>query len=626
VTTRLRNALAHLVYLPRTLRLIWEAAPLWTAIWAILLVIQGALPVALIYLMRELVNSLTRVINLGGVWEWETAQPALILVGIMAAIVLFTQILQSISTWISTAQSELVQDHINGLIHAKSATVDLAFYESAGYHDHMHRARSDAGTRSLALLDSSGSMLQSGMTMLSMVALLIPYGFWLPLVLVVSTLPALLVVFYFNRRHHRWWEQTTPDRRWAHYYDTMLTSNETAPELRLFGLGSFFQGAYQTTRRRLRSERLKLVRDQGLAQLGAGIVSLLIIGATMAWMVWRALQGLLTLGDLTLLYQAFNWGQGLMQTLLRNVGQIYSNTLFLSNLFAFLRLDPEITDPDAPQPVPAMQTGMRFRNVSFRYPGSERMALQNFDFTIPAGQTVAIVGANGAGKSTLLKLLCRFYDPEAGSIEVDGIDIRQFAIEQYQRQISVLFQTPVRYHATAAENIALSDRLAGSRHDMIEAAAHGAGVHSVIARLPRQYDTLLGKQFANGTDLSGGEWQRLALARAFLRQSQLVILDEPTSAMDSWAEAEWLDRFRDLVCGRTAVIITHRFTTAMRADVIHVMDAGQIVESGTHEALLAQGGLYAQSWNAQTQANPDLVMHPVTPDGWSLELPEKVSL
>ena len=372
----------------------------------------------------------------------------------------------------------------------------------------------------------------------------------------------------------------------------------------MFDLGAYFQLAYQGLRRRLRTEHLKLLKNQSLARLNAGVATLLITGAAMAWMVWQAIQGLATLGDLALFYQAFQPGQSLMRTLLGNAGQIYANSLFLGNLFEFLGLEPHVVSPPQPVSAPsAIKEGIRFEQITFRYPGSERVALQDFNLTVPAGQVVAIVGANGAGKSTLVKLLCRFYDPEAGQITFDGINIRDISLKELRRLITVLFQWPVPYHATAGQNIALGDVQAAPSAAEIAAAARGAGAHEVIARLPRGYDTLLGKWFANGTELSGGEWQRIALARAFLRRAQIVVLDEPTSFMDSWAEAEWLARFRALVHGRTALIITHRFTTAMRADVIHVMQNGRVVESGRHDDLLAQDGFYAQSWRAQTQTS-----------------------
>ena len=265
-------------------------------------------------------------------------------------------------------------------------------------------------------------------------------------------------------------------------------------------------------------------------------------------------------------------------------------------------LKPVGTTIDHAREVGVERNRLRFRQVTFRYPGSTRAALHDFDLTIPTGKIVAIVGANGAGKSTLVKLLCRLYDPEGGCIELDGVDIRDLSIQDLRRFITVLFQEPVRYHATARQNIAFGDLSLESKAGVIEMAARNAGAHEVIARLPEGYEALLGKWFVNGNELSAGEWQRLALARALLRQAQMIVLDEPTSFMDSWAEADWAARFRTLVGGRTALVITHRFTTAMCADVIHVMQQGRIVESGSHAELLAQSGLYAESWTAQMQS------------------------
>jgi ATP-binding cassette subfamily B protein len=592
--------------------LIWAAARRWTLAWVILLVVQGLLPVATVYLTRLLVDSLVAAMGAHG--SWESLRPTLLLAGLMALVLVLAELLQGATEWIRTAQSELIQDHISALIHAKSAAVDLAFYESPEYYDQLHRARDDASSRPLALLDSIGGLAQNGITLLAMAVVLIPYGLWLPLLLFVSILPALVVVLRFDWRYHQWWQRTTADRRWTWYHEWVLTGSEAAAELRLFGLGAHFQSGYQALRGRLRNERLQLIREQSLARLGASAIALVVSGAAMAWMVWRALQGAVTLGDLALFYQAFNRGQSLMRSLLADVGHIYSNSLFLGNVFAFLDLAPRVADPAHPVPAPlVLKRGIHFRNVAFRYPGSERAALQDFDLDIPAGQTVAIVGANGAGKSTLVKLLCRFYDPEAGQVELDGIDIRNLPIADLRRLITVLFQSPVHYHATAGENIALGDLAAPLGSDAITAAARSAGAHEVIARLPHGYDTLLGKWFADGAELSAGEWQRVALARAFLRRAQIIILDEPTSFMDSWAEADWFARVRALARGHTAIIITHRFTIAMRADVIHVMHAGRIVESGSHDELLARGGRYAEVWSAQMHVRSgiadDIALH-----------------
>lgn len=598
--TKIQSAIAQLSYLQQTFLLVWNAARNWTLAWFVMLVVQGLLPVATVYLTRIIVNSLVAVVGAGSSWD---VKLIILPAAFMAGVLLLTEILRSASEWVRTAQSELVQDYISALIHQKSVAVDLAFYESSEYYDRLNRARSDASSRSLSLLENSGGLLQNSITLLALAAVLVPYGVWIPVLLVVSTSPAFYVVLRLNRRQHQWWEKTTPERRWLQYYEMLLTHSAVAAELRLFDLGAHFESAYRTLRHRLRNERFKLLKEQSIGRLTAGGIALVISGVAMLWMVRQVLLGLLTLGDLALFYQAFNQSQNLMRSLLVNLGQIYSNSLFLSNLFEFLGLEPQVLDPEKPLPVPLLKQGINFQQVTFRYPGSDRAALQDFNLTIPAGQVVAIVGDNGAGKSTLIKLLCRFYDPQSGAIELDGIDIRNCAIAQLRRIITVLFQSPITYHATAADNIALGDITAELSAAEIETAAKGAGAHDLIARLPRSYNTLLGKWFADGAELSGGEWQRVALARAFIRQAQIIVLDEPTSAMDSWAEADWLERFRTLANGRTAIVITHRFTLAMRADLIHVMRNGQIVESGSHEQLLAQGDLYAQSWTAQTQVS-----------------------
>ena len=613
IITKWRQYRAQLACLPRTLRLVWASSKGWTTAWVTLLIIQGLLPVATVYLTRLLVDSLVASIRLGGTWE--TVRPTLLIAAVMGGVLFLMEVLQSASDWIRTAQSELVQDHITALIHQKSIAVDLAFYESPEYYDRLHRARNDASNRPLALLESGGALLQNSLTFLAMALVLVPYGAWLPLILVLSVLPAFYTVVRSGWRHHQWWTQATADRRRAQYYDLMLTQSPVAAELRLFGLGPHFHAAYQVLRRRLCDERLRLLKEQTLARLGAGATALLISGMAVGWMLWKALQGLVTLGDLALFYQAFSTAQSLMRSLLGNVGQIYTNSLFLGNLFEFLDLRPEVMDACEPIPAPSdVKKGINFHHVTFYYPRSERPALQDFNLTIPAGKIVAIVGPNGAGKSTLVKLLCRFYDPQAGRIELDGTDLRTLSIQDLRRLITVLFQWPVPYHASVRQNIAYGDLSAEPNTAEIEAAAHAAGAHEIIAHLPRGYETLLGKWFIDGSELSAGEWQRIALARAFLRRAPIILLDEPTSFMDSWAEADWFERLRALAHGRTAIVITHRFTIAMRADIIHVMQNGRIIESGNHEELLMQDGLYAQSWRVQMKAStsaPTIELPPV---------------
>ena len=595
--SKLRKALAQLPNLPRALALVWQVARPWTIAWVLLLIVQGLLPAALVFLSKLFVDTLIRAAR----GDWPEMRNVMLVVLLIGGVLLLMEVVRNAINWVRTVQAELLQDHITSLIHEKSVAVDLAFYELSDYYDHLHRARAEARYRPVALLGNLGALLQNSITLVAMGAILIPLGPGLAVALLLSTLPAFFVVVHYALAEYEWRQRTTADDRRAWYYDWIMTTAEAAAEIRLFGLGKFFQSHHKDLRGRLRNERLRLSRRQSLAELAASLIALIIMGATLALMVWRTLMNVITPGELAMIYAAFNQGQGLMRTLLENAGQLYGNSLFLGNLFEFLALQPRI-DGKGGVLVHNVQRGISFNGVSFSYPDATSKALNNFTMTIPSGKIVAIVGPNGAGKSTLLKLLCRFYDPDHGSITIDDRDLKDFAIDDLRRLITVLFQQPFHYNTTVRENVLFGDLKLEPTDAEIKASLRAAGAEEIVARLPEQEQTLLGRWFTGGTELSVGEWQRIALARAFLRRAPIIILDEPTSALDPWAEADWLDRFRQLAFGRTSIIITHRFTTAMHADVIHVMDRGRIVESGSHQLLLNRNGLYAQSWSRQTMS------------------------
>ncbi|GIV57706.1 MAG: ABC transporter permease [Rhodothermaceae bacterium] len=595
------NVRRKLVHIGRALKIAWEAAGPWTTAWGVMLLLQGLFPAATVYLTKVVVDAFTG--SIGGDVSFEHLKPVIVSGGLLVAILILGQVVQQGIIWVRNAQAELVTDHIKALIHRKTARVDLEFYDIPEYFDHMARANEEADRRVLTILEGTGAILQNLVTITAISGILLAYGWWVPLVLFGSTLPALHTLLVHQRIYHAWWRGTTQQRRWARYFDRVITGRESAQEVRLFGLSERFLVAYQRVRKNLRDAFIRLSRRQRTASLFASLWALAATGGIMVWMVLRAIRGLASLGDVALFYQAFTQGQGLMRALLSSVGTLYADALFLEHLFTFLELEPRVRVPAQPKPVPAtLRHGITVDNVSFRYPGSDYLALDGFNLFIPAGKTVAIVGKNGAGKSTLIKLLCRFYDPEAGAVRWDDVDIRDVDPRDLWRHVTVLFQYPVNYAGTVRESIAYGNVEVPLSDERLQWAIEAAGARSIVDQLPRGLDTMLGKEFEGGVDLSGGQWQRIALARAFYRDAPLVLLDEPTSFMDSWAEMQWLDRFRDLVRGRTALIVTHRFTTAMRADLIYVMESGHLVESGTHEQLLAQGGLYAESWQKQIQA------------------------
>ena len=592
----------------RAFKLIWEGIGGWIVLWFVLLVIQGALPAGMVYLSKILVDRLAERIGSGTALSM--IEPLIWPTVLIGGIFVLQQGLQSILKWVRIAQAEYIQDHIKSLIHKQASLVDLEFYETPEFYDEMERANGQAEKHSVSLLENVGGIIQNGVTLIAIAALVVSYSIWLPVILIVSAIPALWVVVQHNVKHHAWWKVVTEKRRKALYYDWILTSRFPAPEVRVFSLSDHFSSLYRDLREVLRERRLSLLRHQNIAQLLAGMMGLVMTAGVMMWMVLRALRGLATLGDIALLYQAFQQGQNLMRSLLGHIGQLYTNILFLEHLFSFLDFTPRVMEPKKVCTLPEAPYGLEIKEVDFRYPGSEQLALESFNLSIPAGKTVAIVGPNGAGKSTLIKLLCRFYDPQEGSVLVNGIDLKDVSPAELLNNITVLFQHWTNYAGSVADTIGLGGLNSEKDMDRIIEASIAGGVHEFVGRLPKGYDTLLDKRFKGGVDLSGGQWQRIALARAFYRQAPIVLLDEPTSYMDPWEENKWLDRFFELVAERTAVIVTHRFTTARRADLIYVMEKGQVVQSGTHEELIEQSGLYATCWNEQlSTGGRDVVRH-----------------
>ena len=596
----LAQKVKHAFRLDRAVRFVWQAAPGWTVASMALVVIQGALPLLTLYLMKLIVDAVT--FALGAPDKIAAFRHVALLIGFAAGVAILNSLFQQIAGLIKESQTLKVTDHMYDILHSKSMEVDLEYYENPQYLDTLHRAQQEGPYRPTHIVDGLVRLGQSGISLLAMVGLLFSFHWIMAAILFAAAIPGVLVRLKYSGKLYHWQRGRTQADRKASYFNWMLTGDSHAKEIRLFNLGDLFKHRFGNLRKQLRRERLDISRKRSVAELGAQIGATLAVFGSFGFIAFRTIQGIITLGDMIMYFQAFQRGLGYLRGMLGGVADLYEDSLFLSNLYEFLDLEPKVKEPLHPVSVPQpMQKGIFFENVSFKYPASNGKVLEDISLYIEQGEVVALVGENGSGKTTFVKLLCRLYDPNQGTITLDGIDLRHFETVALRHQISVIFQDYVKYHLTARENIWFGNIILPSEHKSIETAAHYAGADELITGLPKGYETILGKWFEDGEELSIGEWQKIALARAFLRKAQIVVLDEPTSSLDAKTESEVFKNFRQLLDGRSAVLISHRFSTVRMADRIFVFDKGKIKESGTHEQLMQLGGKYAYFFEKQAQ-------------------------
>jgi len=582
--------------LGRALLLTWTSSRGWTIASITLTLLQGLTPVALLYLIGTMLDQVTEVITHG------RELPEILGIVTLAGVVAFIDMaLSVVSGVVSEGQALAVSEHVTRVIHAKSIAVDLEYYEQSAYYDRLHRAQTQAAYRPTQIVGDLTGVLRDLFTLVGVIGVLAALNALTPLILFASAFPVVLVRLRFSQLLMEWYMRTSEVEREQSYYNYLLTAEEHAKEIRLFSTGKLFSDRFDALHARLRQGRMAIMRRRTVFELatqGLGVIAL--FGAFLLTVAY-ALTGALTLGGLVIMFQGFQRAQGTLQTLLGNLASLYESSVFLKDFYEFLALEPLVKPPQQPLPVPnPLRSGIRFENVSYQYARGTTSVLEGVNLTINPGEVIALVGANGAGKSTLIKLLCRLYDPTAGSITLDGIDLRTFDVNALRQQVSVLFQDYNEYQLSAWENIWLGDVMQPQERPLIQQAAQAAGAHEVIAALPEGYDSRLGNWFG-GQELSMGQWQKIALARAFLRQAQIVVLDEPTSSLDVLSEHEVFERFRQVVSGRCAILISHRLSTIRMAHRIYVLDQHHITESGTHEELMALDGLYATLFNTQSQ-------------------------
>jgi len=503
---------------------------------------------------------------------------------------------------INVVDNILGESHSNAVsleLMQHAARLDLKHFEQSEYQDSLERARRQAASRSTVISQLFGQA-QAVITAIALAAGLFIYAPLLIALLAVALVPAVWGEFKFNRLAYWISHNRSPERRQLEYLRQIGASADSAKEIKLFGLGDFLSGRFRTLSEQILIENRNLSIRRALQTGLLASISTLTYYAAYAYIVWRTLHGEFSIGTLVFLSGSFNQLNGYLQQILIGFTQIAGQSLYLDDLFSFFEIRPAITDPANPRPFPLpLRQGIVFEDVGFKYPGSERWAVRNLSFVVPAGETLALVGENGAGKTTIVKLITRLYDPDEGRITIDGIDIREFALADLRTHIGAIFQDFLRYSFSAADNIGVGRIEAAADRNRIVSAARQSLADPVIERLPEGYDQMLGRTFAKGHDLSGGEWQKLAIARAYMRDAEIIILDEPTAALDARAEAEVFTRFKNLAEGTTAVLISHRFSTVRMADRIVVLADGKVEEQGSHAELMQNGGRYAELFELQ---------------------------
>lgn len=602
----LRERFDALRNLPPFLRQIWATSPGLTLTTLGLRVVRAFLPVATLYVGKLIIDEAVQLVAAGNGFDsigeaWRSGQLDTLswLLLVEFALAIGSDLLGRLISYGDSLLSELFTNVTSVRLMEHAATLDLEDFEDPDLQDKLDRARRQTMGR-MNLMSQLFGQVQDAITVVSFAAGLLVYAPWLIVLLAVALVPSFVGEAHFNALGYSLNFAWTPERRQLEYVRQMGASVETAKEVKIFNLHRYLIAKYRELADGFFRANRALARRR--AAWGALLAALGTMGyyVAYAYIAWRTVRGDFSIGDLTFLAGSFRRLRQLLEGLLVGFSQVAGQALYLDDLFSFFEIQPEIVSPANALPVPRpIARGFVFENVGFRYPDADKWALRGLDFELRAGEVLALVGENGAGKTTLVKLLARLYDPDEGRITLDGRDLREYDLDDLRGNVGVIFQDFVRYHLTAGENIGVGQIDAMADGARIREAARRAAADEVIEGLPNGYDQLIGRRFKTGVDLSGGQWQKIAIARAYMRDAQVMILDEPTAALDARSEFEVFKRFKELSHGKTAVLISHRFSSVRMADRILVLAQGRLEASGTHQELLDQGGRYAELFELQ---------------------------
>jgi ATP-binding cassette subfamily B protein len=587
--------------LPRAFRLVWASSRGYTITLAVLSILFGALPAATAWVGKLLVDGVVAAMQQGG--QNGTTDYVIELVVLQFGLLAGTSLLQTVRNINQQALQELTARRVQLMVMEHSNRLDLSFYENPTFYDALQQAQSEAGFRPTQMVEQAFGLIRSFITFISLIALIASLGWVVALAALLAPIPAFVAQSRYGWRGFLLSRRQSPDRRRMSYFLDLLTKDTYNKEIKLFGLGEHFIKRWEEIAIRFYKENRALVKRRYLMGFAWGSLSIVVTSGTYLYVALGTIAGRLTLGDLTFYTQAVSQVQSSLSSILDGFSGMYENSLYLNNLYNFLDYTPAIrSDPNARKVQLPLTQGLEFRDVTFTYPGKSEPALRNVSFSIGPTESVALVGQNGAGKTTIVKLLTRLYDPDAGQILLDGVDIREYDLDSLHSAIGVIFQDYVTYFFSARDNIGVGRLAELDNIAMVEASAQRSGANRVIERLPKGYDTTLGRWFDEGYQLSGGEWQKVALARAFMRDAAILVLDEPTASLDARAEYEIFARMKELSQGKMTLFISHRFSTVRLADRIFVLEGGTIKESGSHQELMLLDGTYAELFNLQAAA------------------------